>query len=281
MDQPISIGYSPCPNDTFIFYGLIHKKINTWGFQFNEVLEDVETLNIMALNAKLDVTKVSCHAYGHLRDNYFFLRSGGAFGHGCGPIVVTKKACAAIEELKGKRIAIPGRLTTASLLLALYNPALDFKIIPMPFYQIMASVQDDKVDAGLVIHEGRFTYMNYGLTQIMDLGQWWESATGQLIPLGGILARRSLGNETIQAIESLVTNSIRYSQAHPSEPLHYIKCHSQELDDSIIAQHIDLYVNKYSIDLGEKGKKGLVELLTRAENAGIIPLSSAPVFLDD
>lgn len=280
MVQPISIGYSPCPNDTFIFYALIYKKIDTHDLEFNEILEDVETLNAMALNEKLDVTKVSCHAYGYMRDKYVFLRSGGAFGHGCGPVVVTKKPCA-IEELKGKKFAIPGRLTTASLLLELYNPTLDFKTISMPFNQIMASVQNGKVDAGLIIHEGRFTYSNYGLTQIMDLGKWWELETGQLIPLGGILARRSLGFETIQTIESLIAKSIRYSQFHPNEPLNYIKCHSQELDDSVIAQHINLYVNEYSIDLKEKGKQGLKELLTRAEKAGIIPLSSAPVFLSD
>jgi len=280
MAKTINIGYSPCPNDTFIFYALIHKKIDTHGIEFHEILEDVETLNTLALSAQLDVTKVSCHAFGHLRDRYVFLRSGGAFGHGCGPLVVARQA-GTLEGLKGKRIAIPGRLTTASLLLQLYDPCLNFQVIPMPFSRIMAAVSNGEADAGLIIHEGRFTFKNYGLTQILDLGQWWESETGQLIPLGGILALRTLGHRTISMIESLITDSIQYSYGHPSECLDYIKCHSQELDDSVIGQHIALYVNEHTIELGKKGRDGLVELLTRTETAGIIPRSSEPVFLEN
>jgi 1,4-dihydroxy-6-naphthoate synthase len=187
-----------------------------------------------------------------------------------------------MEWLKGKRIAVPGRLTTALLLLKLYDQegTLGLQVIPMPFSQIMAAVSNGEVDAGLVIHEGRFTFKNYDLTQILDLGQWWESATGQLIPLGGIVARRALGPKTISIIESLIAESIQYSQANPAESLDYIKRHSQELDDSVIRQHITLYVNEYSIDLGSKGRDGLVELLTRAETAGIIPRSSETIFLE-
>jgi len=281
MTHTINIGYSPCPNDTFIFYALIHKKIDTYGIEFREILEDVETLNTLALSSQLDVTKVSCHAFGHIRDSYVFLRSGGAFGCGCGPLVVASQVCT-MEWLKGKRIAVPGRLTTALLLLKLYDQegTLGLQVIPMPFSQIMAAVSNGEVDAGLVIHEGRFTFKNYDLTQILDLGQWWESATGQLIPLGGIVARRALGPKTISIIESLIAESIQYSQANPAESLHYIKRHSQELDDSVIRQHITLYVNEYSIDLGSKGRDGLVELLTRAETAGIIPRSSETIFLE-
>lgn len=280
MPQLITTGYSPCPNDTFIFYALIHQKINAGSFEFKEILEDVETLNQKALNAELDVTKVSCHAFAYLRERYCFLRSGAALGSGCGPLVVAKKI-GSPEDLNGKSIAIPGQLTTAYLLLQLYNHSYRYHVIPMPFYQIMEAVQSGRVDAGLIIHESRFTYPLYGLTEILDLGRWWEFETGLPIPLGGIIAKRQLGQSAIQKIERLIRESILYAFQHKSEPTDYIKRHSQELSDDVIARHIDLYVNAFSIDIGRRGADALSVLLAKATQAGIVPSIELPIFFEN
>ena len=227
--QSISLGYSPCPNDTFIFYAMMHGKINTDNLQFDEVILDVEALNQKALNAELDITKISYHAFGHLRDQYCLLRSGSALGRGCGPLVISKKEHS-LKELRNKKIAIPGRLTTAYMLLQLCDPAFQFdasRILVMPFDKIMESVEAGEADAGLIIHESRFTYSSYGLKQVIDLGEWWESETGLPIPLGGIIARRSLGEELINNIDSLLKQSIEYAFNNRNEPAGYIKQHSQ------------------------------------------------------
>lgn len=284
--KTISLGYSPCPNDTFIFYAMIHGKIDTGGLSFNEVLLDVETLNQKALNAELDITKTSYAAYGHLRDNYTLLRSGGALGRGCGPLLVAKNKYT-MEELRHKRIAIPGRLTTAYLLLQLFDPAFgrDYPaptldpcplplapvFIEMPFHRIMEAVANDKVDAGLIIHESRFTYPSYGLKQIMDLGEWWEKDTGLPIPLGCIIARRSLGDELNMQIDRTIRQSAEYAFSNRTESMTYIKRHSQEFSDDVIKQHIDLYVNDFSLDIGEEGGEAVSELISRAEKAGVVP----------
>jgi 1,4-dihydroxy-6-naphthoate synthase len=269
-DSALTLGYSPCPNDTFIFYALVHGKIDTGGLSFEEVLLDVETLNRKALNKGLDITKVSFHAYGHLKDNYSLLRSGGAMGRGCGPLVVARRKIG-MEDLRGKRIAVPGRLTTAYLLLQLYDPALSTNIVLMPFDRIMASVRDGTADAGLIIHESRFTYPDYGLFEVRDLGEWWEGETGLPIPLGCIIARRDLGQSTIDTIDSSVRKSVEYALSRSEETKSYIKSHSQEMADEVIEQHIALYVNKYTIDPGDEGLRAVQQLLKRAEQEGIIP----------
>ncbi|RJR16502.1 MAG: 1,4-dihydroxy-6-naphthoate synthase [Nitrospiraceae bacterium] len=274
--KQLSLGYSPCPNDTFIFYALVHGKIDTGGHSFNEELLDVETLNQKALNAELDVTKISYAAYGRLRDNYTLLRSGGAVGRGCGPLIVAKRNYS-LEQLRNRRIAIPGRLTTAFLLLRLYDPEFA-RFVEMPFHKIMDAVASEEVDAGLIIHESRFTYPSYRLKKIMDLGEWWERETGLPIPLGGIIARRSLGESVIKQIGVLIKQSVEYAFSNPTVPMAYIKKHSQELSDDVINQHIDLYVNDFSIDLGEEGEKAVREFIKRAEDSGIIPKSHMPVF---
>ena len=191
----VTLGYSPCPNDTFVFCGLVHGHI-AGAPECEEVLADIETLNEMALRGQLDATKISFHALAHLREEYCLLHSGGALGRGCGPLLVAREQLA-LEDLKHKRIAIPGRLTTAALLLRLFDPSIE-QLAVMPFDQIVDATAQGVVDAGVIIHESRFTYAQHGLAAIIDLGQWWEESTGHPIPLGGILARRSLGAELIE-----------------------------------------------------------------------------------
>lgn len=281
----ISLGFSPCPNDTFIFYALANKKIDTEGLDFNPIIEDVETLNQIAIKRGIDLTKVSCHAFYYLQDDYHFLRTGGAFGRGCGPLLVVKgqglsfdKVCPEPVErlgtgvkginLSGKKIAIPGKFTTAFLLLKLYLSALNLKpstFVSMPFNEIMEAVKSGKADAGLIIHESRFTYSQYGLAKIIDLGEWWEKETGLPIPLGGITAKKSLGIQNILKIERLIRASVEYSIFHRDEAMSYIKRYSQELSDDIILKHISLYVNDYTLDIGNEGEAALDELLKRAK----------------
>lgn len=272
----LSLGYSPCPNDTFIFYGLVHGKIDTGDLRFREVLEDVETLNTMAREERLDITKVSFHAFGHLRGTYGMLRAGAALGRGCGPILVAKQK-AALEDLRGRTIAVPGLLTTAYLLLRICDPLLAANVRPMPFHLIMDAVLSGEADAGLLIHEGRFTYRQRGLELIADLGAWWETETGLPIPLGCILARRTLAGATISAVDDAIRRSIDYASANSREPRDYIRKHAQELDDTVIRQHIGLYVNDFSRDIGDEGLRAVAELLGRAEQRGIIGRSDAPV----
>jgi 1,4-dihydroxy-6-naphthoate synthase len=268
----LTLGYSPCPNDTFIFYAMVHQKIDTGDLRFKEILLDVETLNQKALNSEFDITKVSFHAYGYLRDTYALLSSGGALGRGSGPLLVAKTETTP-EKLRGKKIAIPGRLTTAYLLLQLFDPALADNIVVMPFNRIMESVKRGSVDAGLIIHESRFTYPGYGLSAVEDLGRWWESETGLPIPLGCIIAKKRLGSETIKTTNTLIRESIGYAFSHREETKGYIKSHSQELEDGVIEQHVNLYVNAHTFDLGHEGEEAVQELLRRAEERGVFKKS--------
>lgn len=276
----LSLGYSPCPNDTFIFYALVNKKIETGDLHFNEILLDVETLNQKALNAELDITKISFHAFGNLRDEYCLLHSGGALGKGCGPLVVARQDYD-MKDLRGKTIAIPGRLTTAFLLLQIFDSSLKEHIKVMPFHSIIKAVCDGEADAGLIIHESRFTYQKSGLRKIMDLGDWWEKDTGLPIPLGGIIAKRELREDILRRIDLLVRESIEYAFSNRNEPGDYIKKHSQEIDDDVIRQHINLYVNSYSLDIGDAGVQAVKELFKRAEAEKIIKKSSKTIFALD
>jgi len=284
--RTLFLGYSPCPNDTFIFYALVHGKIDTGDLNFKEILLDVETLNQMALKGKLDITKVSYNAFGNLREDYCLLRSGGALGRGCGPLLVVRSQESGVRDFKNKRIAIPGNLTTAFLLLRLYlasthNSELQTpNFVDMPFHEIMGAVKEGKADAGLIIHEGRFTYSSYGLKKIIDLGEWWEEETGLPIPLGCIIAKRSLGIDVISKVERLIRESVQYAMSRPEMlGVKYIKEHSQELDDSVIDEHIKLYVNDYSIDIGDDGIRAVRKLLDMAEERGIIKKSPKPLFI--
>ncbi len=275
--RDLSLGYSPCPNDTFIFYALVHGLIPLEGLRIRQRLEDVETLNRLAVEGALDMTKISYHALGHLRQDYVLLRSGGALGRGCGPLVVTRTP-GTMDELRGKSIAIPGRLTTAALLLQLQGEGYG-QLIEMPFHQIMGAVKDGSVDAGVIIHESRFTYSDEGLFERIDLGRWWEEETGLPIPLGGIMMRRSLGIRIAHLLENALRQSLDYAFAHPEEPEQYIRRHAQELSAEVIRSHIQLYVNDFSRDLGEEGERGVAELLRRAEERGLIPPCDLPLLL--
>lgn len=275
-NAPLTLGFSPCPNDTYIFHALVHGLVDTAGLAFRERLEDVETLNRLALEGALDVSKVSYHALGFLRDKYVLLRSGGALGRGCGPLVVTKGATS-MAELRGKPIAVPGRYTTAALLLRLFDPTLD-TLVYLPFHEIMGAVARGDVGAGVIIHESRFTFPEYGITKLLDLGEWWEGETGCPIPLGGIVARRSLGQEVVAAIDRAIGASVAHARAIPGAAAGYIRAHSQEMSDEVCAAHIDLYVNDYSLQLGPEGEAAVATLLQRAEAAGVIPRSVAPLF---
>jgi 1,4-dihydroxy-6-naphthoate synthase len=273
----LTLGYSPCPNDTFIFYPLVRGLIDSPGFSFDERLEDVETLNRLALKGELDITKISYHLLGFIRSDYCLLRSGGALGRGCGPLVVSRRYTE-MGELKGKRIAVPGRYTTACLLLGLFDPGLD-NIVFLPFHEIMGAVARGDADAGIIIHESRFTFPDFGLTKLLDLGDWWEKETGHPIPLGGIVAKRSLGGATVAALDRMLRSSVEYAFAHPGAANAYIRSHSQEMSDEVCAAHIELYVNSFSRDLGSDGEAAVTTLLSRAEAAGLVPHSAEPIFL--
>lgn len=275
----LTIGYSPCPNDTFIFYGLVHGKVRVPGIEFREQLADVETLNRMALESNLDITKISFHALGHLRDHYALLRSGSALGRGCGPLIVAKPGTR-LGDIQHGVIAIPGRLTTASLLLRLYNPSIT-NVVVMTFDRIMDAVSAGEATAGLIIHESRFTYPLYHLEKLLDLGEWWEHHSGLPIPLGGILGRRSLGRDVLLAIEAGIRESLRYATAHPAEVLSYCKQHSQEMDETVMMSHIDLYVNDFSLDLGQEGLAAVRRLFDEAEAGGIFPRSDKPLLAEE
>jgi len=270
------LGYSPCPNDTFIFYALTHYRL-ACDIEFREILKDVEYLNRMALHKRLDITKASFHGFGFLRDDYCLLHSGSALGRGCGPLIVARNGIDQ-KELANKKIAIPGRMTTAYLLLRLFAP--DAKnIVEMPFDRIMNAISMGTVDAGLIIHESRFTFHHHGLVKIIDLGEWWENETGLPIPLGGILARRDLGAPVIRKIDDLIKQSIEYAFRHPEEPRKYIKKNAQELDDDVIDQHIELYVNDHTLDIGN-GILAVEKLLKLAEELRLIPHSGETIFIN-
>jgi len=275
----VTIGYSPCPNDTFIFYALTHGIIDLPGMSLAApLLEDVETLNSMALEHRLDVTKLSFHALGHALDEYCVLSSGSALGRGCGPLLVARGPLD-LTSVQGLRVAIPGRLTTAAMLFRLFLPAC-VELIEMRFDAIMTAVQRGEVDAGVIIHESRFTYRRQGLVCLQDLGQWWEESAGRPIPLGCIAARRSLGRTRIAAIDQAIRASVDWAFAHSEQCLPYIRQHAQELDASVVRDHIGLYVNDFSRDLGPEGKAAVAAFLQRGRAAGILPHSDQSLWCE-
>lgn len=275
--EPLTLGYSPCPNDTFIFTAWTEGRVEN-APPVRARLEDIDTLNRLAAARELDVVKVSFHALGHLREEYALLHSGGALGRGCGPLVVAREPFAP-GDLNRKRIAIPGERTTAALLLRLFAPdAGDLRV--MPFHEIMAAARDGEVDAGLIIHESRFTYPGYGLHQILDLGEWWEGETGHAIPLGGIAVRRGLPGEAQRRADQALSESVRYAHAHPEAVWPTVRRHAQEMDDAVMRQHIGLYVNAFTEDYGPEGEAAIRFLFREAERHGIMPESRQPLFRD-
>ena len=258
----LSLGFSPCPNDTFIFDALVNKKIDTGRLEFNVVLEDVQTLNEWALQGKLDISKISYGVLPLIINKYVLLNSGGALGKGVGPLLITNKEQGITnDEVNESLIAIPGEHTTAHMLFTLAFTHAKKKVFKI-FNEIEDAVLNREVDAGVIIHENRFTYHLKGLHKLMDLGDYWEKETGVPIPLGGIVTKRVLEKNIIEEVDTLIKQSVEYAYKNNYEKLStYVKEHSQELSERIMRQHIDLYVNNYSIALGEEGKKAVLKLV--------------------
>jgi 5,8-dihydroxy-2-naphthoate synthase len=270
MTTPLSIGYSPCPNDTYIFYGLTHGKVMLPDVKLAPpLLEDVETLNSWAVEKKLDITKLSFHALGHVLDEYCVLSAGSALGRGCGPLLVARPGFDP-SLLAEAQVAIPGRLTTAALLFRMYSP-ISSQLLEMRFDEVMTAVTEGRVDVGVIIHESRFTFAEHGLVCLQDLGQWWEETSGHPIPLGCIAARRSLGKARIAAIDQAIHDSILWADKYPEECLPYICEHAQEMDQQVMQSHIGLYVNEYSKELGGEGMAAIEAFLRLGREAGILP----------
>jgi 1,4-dihydroxy-6-naphthoate synthase len=279
MNTKLTLGFSPCPNDTFIFDAMIHGKIDTEGFDFDVTMADVEDLNQKAFNSTLDITKLSYHAYAYLTDNYVLLDSGSALGNNCGPLLISKRKITNPEQ-EINTVAIPGKYTTANFLLGLYAPYLKDKKEVL-FSDIEKEVLDEKVDAGLIIHENRFTYHKRGLHKIVDLGEFWEQLTHAPIPLGGIVIKRNLPEETKKAVNRIIRKSIEFAFKNPSSSKVFIKANAQEMSEDVMQKHIDLYVNKYSVDLGIEGKKAIKTLFDKAESSRIIPKITNNIFLNN
>ena len=275
MPKPLTLGYSPCPNDCFIFYALAHGLVDT-PLAFEVQLHDVEELNRLATRGALDVAKVSYAASFHLLSDYVMLRSGGALGRGVGPLIVTREP---LTSLAGRRVAMPGGLTTATLLLRLWQPE-DAELVELRYDRIMPAVAAGDVDAGLIIHESRFTYPRYGLVKHLDLGEWWHEQTGELLPLGGIVARRSLGPARLGQVEAAIRSSLRFALERPYETEAYVAAHAQELEREVRQKHIDLYVNRYSLDAGDDGRRAAETLRRRAIERGLAPATSIGLFLE-
>jgi 1,4-dihydroxy-6-naphthoate synthase len=255
-----TLGFSPCPNDTFIFDALVNKKIDTEGFDFDVMLEDVQTLNQWALQQKLDITKISYGVLPLILNDYNLLDAGGALGKGVGPLLISKKEID-LDNINDCSIAIPGKNTTAHLLFSLAFPkALNKKF--MIFSEIEQAVLSGKVDAGVIIHENRFTYKDKGLIKLIDLGEFWEQETGCPIPLGGIVMKKDIDINIHRQINALLKKSVEYSFKNYPLLSSFVKQHSQEMDERVMRQHIDLYVNNYSVSLGEDGKKAIETLLS-------------------
>lgn len=265
----MKLGYSFCPNDTFIFHALTHGLVP--GQRVEEVLADVETLNQWAREGRLELTKVSYHAYFHVLEGYVALRSGGALGRGVGPLLVAKPGVTL------RRVATPGLWTTAHLLLGLARPDLEFCC--MRYDLIMPAIQAGEVDGGVIIHESRFTYAEQGLEARLDLGEWWEGDTGLPLPLGAILARRDLGEPRLQELDAAVRRSLEMAWADPSQSKAYIRQHAHELSDQVVEQHITTFVNDFSLNVGAEGERAVVELHRRAVATGLVQASTLPLFV--
>lgn len=256
--RTLTFGYSPCPNDTFAFHALSHGVLEL-PFRIEPVLLDIEELNRRAHAGAFDLTKLSVGAFAGVGDRYRMLRSGAALGHGVGPLVVARTPAALAEAVRG-RIAIPGRETTAVRLLRLAAPALG-EVVEMRYDGILRAVAEGEVDAGLIIHESRFTYADHGLVKVADLGEWWEGETGLPVPLAGICARSDLDAATATIVERAIRDSVQYAFDHPEASRAYVRAHSQELSDEVCDAHIRLYVNRLSLDVGDEGVRAIARLV--------------------
>jgi len=274
----LKLGYSPCPNDTFIFDALVNKKINTGGINFEPVLEDVQTLNEWAIEGKLDVSKISYGVLPLVLNEYLVLNAGGALGEGVGPLLISRKNIA-LGEIESKVVGIPGRNTTAHMIFSHAFPAA-FKKEFLLFSDIEKAVLEERIDAGVIIHENRFTYQQKGLIKLMDLGEYWEQETKSPIPLGGIVIKRSIKDSMKQKVDDLIGNSVQYAFNNYPLITDYVKQHSQEMEESVMRQHIDLYVNDFSIALNENGKTAVYKLLNVYQEVNKMSLPEGQVFVD-
>jgi len=263
----LTMAYSPCPNDTFMFCDVASGGLSASGYEVSVHLHDVETLNRMALDSIYDVTKVSFHTYLLIRREYQLLTAGAALGFGCGPLLVARRQLSK-ADLPRCRIAIPGELTTAHLLMRLWSPAATRKVF-VPYDRVMPMIIAGEVDCGVIIHESRFVYNDAGLICIADLGQWWETETGCPIPLGCVVARKSLGTKTTSELELLLRQAIRHSISCPEAPSEYVRQNAIETSAEVQARHIRMFVNNFSLDLGETGQAAVAKLEERARKAGI------------
>jgi 1,4-dihydroxy-6-naphthoate synthase len=288
--EPLRLAYSPCPNDTFVFHAWVAGLV-PGAPPAVERLEDIDTLNRLAAEGEADVIKVSFHAFAHLRERYALLHSGGALGRGCGPLIVARKdsplrpadsaggLAVLADDLGRVRVAIPGELTTAALLSGLFTGTARQRIV-MPFDRIMPAVADGEVAAGVIIHEGRFTFGSYGLRRLVDLGEWWESTTGLPIPLGGIAVSRALDTGVQRQVERAVFESVSYARTHPEASREYVAAHSQEIDPVVCQAHIDLYVSDATLDYGTEGEEAVERLLSAATDIGLVEPSRKSLFWD-
>jgi 1,4-dihydroxy-6-naphthoate synthase len=275
----LSLAFSPCPNDCFMFDAIAHRRIDLEGLEFDVTLADIEALNRSTFAAAVDVSKLSFHAYAACADRYVLLDAGSALGRNCGPLLVSKRSISCEEVAEGRlRVAIPGQYTTANFLCGLAFPRANDKT-PVLFSDIEAALLDGRFDAGVIIHENRFTYETRGLRKIIDLGEFWESETGAPIPLGGIVVRRSLPDDVKAAMNRVMRRSVEYALAHRDASLPYVRAHAQEMSEDVMYRHIDLYVNEYSVDLGPEGRRAIDLLFARARLSGIIPAAAADLFL--
>jgi 1,4-dihydroxy-6-naphthoate synthase len=275
----LSLAFSPCPNDCFMFDAIVHQRIDLEGLTFDVRLADVEALNRDAFDGRTDVTKLSYHAFAYCTDRYVMLNAGSALGRHCGPLLISKRPITADDVAAGGlRIATPGKYTTASLLLGLAFPAAT-GTTPMVFSEIEAVVASGEYDAGVIIHENRFTYESRGLRKIVDLGEYWETTTGLPIPLGGIVIRRSLDPDIQHTMDRVLRRSVEYAFAHRDVTLPYVRAHAQDMHDDVMFKHIDLYVNDFSVDLGSVGREAVHGLFARAHATGLTPAVAPALFL--
>jgi 1,4-dihydroxy-6-naphthoate synthase len=273
----LTLGFSPCPNDTFIFDAMVHGRIDTEGLEFDFFLTDVEELNRKALSSSVDITKISYHAYAYAAQNYLILDAGSALGHRNGPLLISKRRIG-ISELPGLRIAIPGRYTTANLLFSIAWPDVTNKTEYL-FSNIEDALLQDEVDAGLIIHETRFTYYNRGLHKLADMGEYWEILTGLPIPLGAIVINRNIPNEIARKVNRVVRRSLEYAYKDSFASYDFVSGNAREMDSSVMNNHIKLFVNEFTLDLGTKGREAIVELFRIAREQGVIPSLPERIFL--
>ena len=276
----LSLAFSPCPNDCFMFDAIVHRRIDLEGLEFSVTLADIEALNQSAFANQIDVTKLSFHAYAYCVDRYILLDAGSALGRSCGPLVVSKRPVSTGELHSGAlRLAVPGKFTTANLLCGLAFPRARDKT-EVVFSDIEDSIVQGLFDAGVIIHENRFTYAAKGLRKVVDLGELWERQTGAPIPLGGIVIGRTLPDEVKDVMNRVMRRSVEYAFAHRDASLPFVREHAQTMSEEVMYRHIDLYVNDYSVDLGPEGRAAIEVLFERARTAGIIPGIAAGLFMD-